>query len=414
MLALAGCADDETIDVAVPEPRDAAQDASADADSLDEDAGDDAAIDAGPLAPAVVRGEDYVFFPELTPEGDGELIVSFSVPRGARSFVLTVSPASARRVLLVSLRGPGETLLFDALADEPSGPLANATTYNIEKSLAMSVLYPNAPDAPFEPGTYRARIFLDDVASDADATASADIVFGRPIDDAEERALGIQLWVAPGAALNADDVTGDAPWLDAIAEMRSILDTAGLPVAAVGVADLGAADQDLSVIDGPAAVHAILDELEGREGRLVHLVLVDRIMSATGATVQGKTTGIPIAPPHAELARRGAIFISLESLPVEATRTGELLAHEIAHALGLQHTSEADGMHHDPLSDTPQCPADRATFETTSGELLLSVDDCADLDGNNLLFYTSPEDDAEQRLLSADQVWVLTRNPTVF
>jgi len=35
----------------------------------------------------------------------------------------------------------------------------------------------------------------------------------------------------------------------------------------------------------------------------------------------------------------------------------KILVHEIGHYLGLYHTTESTGTEHDPLSDTPECPA---------------------------------------------------------
>jgi len=411
-LALAGCGGDD--DVA---PRDAATgepDAARDAGGRDEDAGsdEDAGADAG-TQPEKIIGDDYVLYPELVPEADGELIVRFGIPDGARSFVLTVVPRSARRVLLVSLRGPGGAVLFDGLADEPTGPLAGAITYNIEPALPLSILYPNTPEAPFGPGIYIARLYLDEIASDADPSASVDIVLGRPIDEAEPRTLGVQLWVAAGASLTPDDIIADDAMLEAFGTLRSIFDGVDITLPSFGLNELGAAEDQLAVVDGQDAMLRVLDALAGYPGSGVHIVFVDRIEAGEGKTVLGKTTGIPVPTPHDELARRGAVLIALETLPSEPDRIAELIAHETAHALGLRHTSEADGERHDPLLDTAECPADRATFETTSGALALTAEDCEDLDGDNLLFYTPPRTDFAQQALTADQAWVLSRSPSL-
>lgn len=361
----------------------------------------------------MIRGDDFVHYPELVPEPNGELSVRFAVPRGARSFVLTVAPRAARRVLLVSLHGPDDALLFDGLADAPRGPLARAITFNLSPALPMSVLYPNAPDAPFGPGIYRARLYLDDLVGDADPRASVDVVLGRPIDEAARRRLGVQLWVAAGASLTVDDIVADSTLLAAFDELRAIFEDRGIDVPDLGIAELGAPEDELAVIDGDGATLRVLDALLGLPGRGVHVVLVDRIEAGPGKTVLGKTTGIPLPPAHAELARRGAVLIALETLPADPGRIAELIAHEASHALGLRHTSEADGRAHDPLADTPECPEERATFETTSGQRVLTAEDCADLDGDNLLFYTPPRLRAAQRTLSDDQAWVLSRNPTL-
>ncbi len=86
----------------------------------------------------------------------------------------------------------------------------------------------------------------------------------------------------------------------------------------------------------------------------------------------------------------------------------------MGHFLGLRHTSEPDGLTHDPLTDTPECPADRRTFQTLSGSLLLSVDDCVDLDGLNLMFSTPPTAAIPHTLLSADQHTILRRHPLAY
>jgi hypothetical protein len=409
-LALAACSDDDAAPpdsgIAVP---DAARDAGPDEDSgSDEDGGADAGA-----GPEKIVGDDFVLYPELEPEADGELIVRFGIPNGARSFALTVVPRTARRVLLVSLHGPGDELLFDGLADEPTGPLAGAITHNVEPALPLSVLYPNTPEAPFGPGFYSARLYLDEIASDADPSASVDIVLGRPIDDAEPRVLGLQLWVASGASLTPDDIIADDTMLEAFGALRSIFERADITVPSFGLNELGVPEDQLAIVDSEAATLRVLDALADYPGRGVHVVFVDRIEAGEGKTVLGKTTGIPLPPPHDELARRGAVLIALETLPSDPERIAELIAHETSHALGLRHTSEAAGERHDPLLDTPECPSERATFETTSGALLLTAEDCEELGGDNLLFYTPPRTDFAQQTLTPDQAWVLARNPSL-
>lgn len=83
---------------------------------------------------------------------------------------------------------------------------------------------------------------------------------------------------------------------------------------------------------------------------------------------------------------------------------GETIAHEIGHQLGLFHSTEADGGN-DALDDTPACGLDRDA--DSDGEL--SAEECAGIDGENLMFWVSGS--VPQRQLSPTQVRVLSASP---
>jgi hypothetical protein len=70
-------------------------------------------------------------------------------------------------------------------------------------------------------------------------------------------------------------------------------------------------------------------------------------------------------------------------------------------------------MEHDGLEDTEECPAELASLPTTAGTLVLSAEDCADFDGDNLMFYRPPLAGMPQRALTADQISMLRLSPTV-
>ena len=77
------------------------------------------------------------------------------------------------------------------------------------------------------------------------------------------------------------------------------------------------------------------------------------------------------------------------------------MAHEGGHWLGLNHTSESDGVGHDAISDTPEC---QISADTNHNDRLDS-DECPD--SANLMFWTGDTNDD----LSHDQDLMLQRAP---
>jgi hypothetical protein len=89
---------------------------------------------------------------------------------------------------------------------------------------------------------------------------------------------------------------------------------------------------------------------------------------------------------------------------------GLTMAHELGHQVGLFHTTEADGQSFDPLSDTPTC--DRSTYDR-DGDGMLTAAECRNVDGENLMFWTSGGRRLDQSGVSPEQAWVLSRTAIV-
>jgi len=94
------------------------------------------------------------------------------------------------------------------------------------------------------------------------------------------------------------------------------------------------------------------------------------------------------------------IAIATDMMAGEPQMLGRTLAHEIAHYLGLFHTSEADGSVYDPLDDTPECRPE----QDRDGDRL-SVADCQDHGADNLMFWAK----TSGTLLTPQQIAVLQR-----
>lgn len=86
---------------------------------------------------------------------------------------------------------------------------------------------------------------------------------------------------------------------------------------------------------------------------------------------------------------------------------GETIAHELGHQLGLAHTTESGGEQHDFLADTPECDASH----DADGDGEVSAEECADVDGNHMMFWTSGT--TPQTQVSPIQTFVLNSSAAV-
>lgn len=119
---------------------------------------------------------------------------------------------------------------------------------------------------------------------------------------------------------------------------------------------------------------------------------------ATGE-LEAEAGGIP-GPLGMHGTSGSGIAIATDMMAGNPEQLGRTLAHELGHYLGLFHTSEADGTVLDPLSDTPECRAER----DLAGDGL-SIDDCEGAGADNLMFWAK----TSGRVLTEQQRAVLRR-----
>lgn len=377
------------------------------------DAGPSFAEDAGAPEDAAVPmegrvGDDFWARTDVPVPDSGIVQVRFALPEEARSFVLTAASALPAYVALMALIGPEGEVLFDRTRDD--NPFEPAARENLEDAFPLSVLFPSASGLPVRAGTYTARVGVrSDDPEHSDQRLDVDVVWQRA---ASPRRLPLNLWLAPDAPLTAAELTTDPTWIEGLAHLRTIFASADIDLDPLEAFDLEIPQDELAALDDDVALAALREALEEERTEGLDVVLVARIQ-AEGRTVRGKTTGIPGPPAHPELRRRGLVVLSLEALPSAPVRLAEAIAHEVGHYLGLRHTTEMDGSRHDDIADTPECPYSLASFQSASGVLLLSAEDCAEYDGTNLLFPMPPMSLEGQQGLSELQASVMRSHPLV-
>lgn len=178
----------------------------------------------------------------------------------------------------------------------------------------------------------------------------------------------------------------------------------GLSLGAVNELEVvGALREELSVLEVPR--RKVGDrEVEGRPERLDELFRLSAGLERPGVNVflirdmgdyVGIAGGIP-GPIGIHGTERSGLALAAD-LMGELADADQVLLHEVAHYLGLFHTSESSGSVLEPLSDTPECDP---SFDANH-DGVLTVDECAGHGAENLMFWTGPG-----VLLSAQQIEV--------
>ncbi|MFI5308696.1 MAG: hypothetical protein ACHQ53_15170 [Polyangiales bacterium] len=391
----------------------AVADAAADHDA---DAVHDAGSDAGrPLLPNR-RGDDFLVYDPVSPNLDGSVTLAFDLPEDAVSFVLTADPkATPRRIDLLHVLAPDGASVFDVSGASPQ-PFDPGVASSVNDALPYSVMFPSSPETPFATGHYQVVLGIAAAPAGSDDALALELVWKRAPSPLTSGGLGLVLWFVQGAMLDAASAQSEPTLQAALSKMRDIYKGIGIDLSSIDYRDLtGAQVAKLSSVhdDGEFAELLTLLQPEAPTTPVVNLVFVDDLEVAPGQGQRGKSSGLP-GPALADGSpRRGGVVLAISTLPASSQLLGELLAHETGHYLGLRHTSEYDGIRHDPIADTPECPAARATKVTSDGVHVLTAEDCADLDGYNLLFYTPPQGFSTQEALTPGQAFVLLRNPLV-
>jgi len=180
-----------------------------------------------------------------------------------------------------------------------------------------------------------------------------------------------------------DDILGQADIF--VGEVRQIALPGELPMLGTAFPE-GHAAQGFAVLRPRYGVYMELPGLfrlsAGAANTAVNLFFVQEIEAlAVGGEPEAQAGGIP-GPLGMHGTGASGIAISTDMMDGNADMLGRTLAHEIAHYLGLFHTSEQNGAVYEPLADTPECRLDRD--EGSDG---LSVADCEAHGADNLMFW---------------------------
>ncbi len=208
--------------------------------------------------------------------------------------------------------------------------------------------------------------------------------------------------------IDASTAPDDADFQAALDFAETLWADAGLSIGTVNYYDFTGNVERFQVVDVSDTDTSELGELfendPGGSARALTVYFVEEIASSSGSTILGIAAGPPGAATVSGTSKSG-MAVTTADLRESSDDVGLILAHEGAHFMGLFHTSEKLATAHDPLDDTPECPA--SADADSNG--LLDREECAGKGAENVMFWApSP---SSSTTMSADQGWVLRRNP---
>lgn len=360
-------------------------DAGADADS-------GVAVDAGTPDSGTVTPTSEVQTLEVgtvTLGANGESgEVTFDLPQGATSFMLTVSGPDTATFIIKRMSGPGGEVLVSDDASNVSqiemfvlGPFAaqfkspNRVVQDIGKAAFM---FPNNPSVMITGGTYTMELVGLTISGNQGIPLSGDVEVLIQYRTVEPSAglLPVTLHFTGAGGITADSAPTDSLIQDALVRLGEIYAQAGITIGEVEYRDADAAYRTLPTGDGTLGdlERMFMTTAGARPG--LHFFMVDRFEGQFGGGVAGIAGGLP-GPASATGSPNSGVAVALSAIMGDAGVLAHVMAHEGGHWLGLFHTSEFTGTA-DQMPDTPegQGGENHLMYPAVGGGTTLSPSQC--------------------------------------
>ena len=321
--------------------------------------------------------------------------VPFEVPTDAYSAQVTCGPygydvlATAESIL-----DPSGAAIYD-YNDGQGTAMRVATTDDL-----LPVLFPVSPDLDVGAGIYTMRVYVD-LEQPTTITCNALYRIQEPAAgqtvDIHFVFVGVDGEV-PG--LNATDAVDSTVLNTTLDRVEALWADLGLSVGVVTYEDFAGDVATYNSVDGAKEFGDLL-RTSTSDDRAITVFLVSAITDNDGATILGQAAGPPGAAATGGTSKSGAV-VTVGPLAESDTDTeARIIAHEVAHFMGLYHPTEKDGSAHDPLLDTPECTSD------TDSNGVYSTSECLGQGADYLMWWAASATSVEA---SANQAWVVQRS----
>ena len=334
----------------------------------------------------------------------------------SRTLYTEVSPADTSFTILVLDHDPHDEITAVYSLRAPSGELLVNGTDPYDSPIraypgigTVAVQVPNTPSVVISPGLHTFTLYRE-----GDPGYVWVYVLHSVLPDPTYSAMDVNYWFVGTPGYTASNAANKQKFKALHNTFKQILEGHGVLIDKVSYYDvMGANAQKYTYVDTSSVgyevdEHAELLTLSGVLPKTNRGVNFFFVQGFNGWGLLGKAGGIPGPPLKHGTYNSGVVvsFIDMYDYPtnIGVPVTAEAMAHELGHQLGLFHTSEQTGEHHDPIADTPQCTSD------WNQDGVVDVYECEGKGSDNLMFWSV----SLSAKLSAGQKHVIHRNASMF
>ncbi|VAX14826.1 hypothetical protein MNBD_NITROSPINAE04-1272 [hydrothermal vent metagenome] len=333
-----------------------------------------------------------------------------SVPSDASSLTIIADGGDASDIDIYSITDPtgAEMVVWNSSNDL----VGRNSTENFGQS-ALSFTIPHSSDYAFNSGEWSFEIA--NVGSTFVSEGSKEVSIYTIIKTGLGSKLDVNVWIV---AIQDYTGTDDKNLAVIIDEFKRIMENAGVTIGNVNIRELTGSQAELLTFPDMSTDSNVnkqpddLDDLFRLSSQTGNDYLNLFFVTSMGSGLLGRAGGIPGIPLLQGTAHSGVVVSTMGGFtqmpPAQLLVQGATIAHEVGHYLGLYHPTERSGKTFDPISDTPEC---RAETYDTDGDGVVTSNECKNLDGPNLMFWSSAS--YVQDTFSSMQEDAIKRHPSV-